>query len=168
MDDNSVMQIITKWKNQDEISSSGLEYHEPILAQRLTLFESDIHIKSKLQDQLPNGLEQMHLDLMTECREAEDFDLAKTYSARLQKIILSKPALSKEFLAKVHLENAQLYWDNDEVDNAEYFIELVIDSKIPSFTLSKGLCMMGELRAKSGLKRTKVIAKDYLSKSIHK
>lgn len=162
-DEESIQQLITKWKHQDQISSSGFKYREPILAQRVTIFESaGVRFKRKLTNvwQTNNGIQHMYIELVDRCREEGVFNLGKRYLSKLQ-----EKSLSKEMKARTYIADAQWNWSNGELETAQNLISNVIATKLPSITHAKALGMMGKYLAETRLEDPNTIVKCYLMKS---
>lgn len=156
--------IINKWKYQDQIATCGFNYREPVLAQRVTMFQSaGVRARRKIENvcKFTEGIQQMILNLVTECREEGFTNLGNRYSCALQKM-----TLSREMRAKALIEDAQLNWNGGETEMAKHLISAVIDENTPSFTHSKALGMMGEYLAEARLEDTRTIFKSYLMKSM--
>lgn len=156
--------IINKWKYQDEIASCGFSYREPILAQRVIMFgAAGLRAKRKIENvcKISDGIQQMILNLVTECREEGFFNLGERYSAKLQGM-----DLSREMKFKVLIEDAQLNWCRGDGEMAQHMIATVIKGKTPTFTHSKALGMMGEYLADARLEDVNTIIKSYLMESI--
>lgn len=156
--------IINKWKYQDQIATCGFNYREPVLAQRVVMFQSaGVRARRKIENvcKFTEGIQQMILNLVTECREEGFSNLGNRYSCALQKM-----TLSREMKAKALIEDAQLNWNCGETEMAKHLISAVIDENTPSFTHSKALGMMGEYLADARLEETRTIFKSYLEKSL--
>lgn len=155
--------VINKWKNQDQIASCGFKYREPILAQRITLLESaGVRAKRKFENvcKFGDGIQQMMLNLVAECREEGFLNLGERYSATLQ-----KKNLNREMKARACVEDAQLNWKRGESEMAQMLIANVIKQELPSFTRAKAFGIMGEYLAEARLEDTKTIIKSYLKES---
>lgn len=155
--------VINKWKNQDQIASCGFKYREPILAQRITLLESaGVRAKRKFESvgNFSNGIQEMILNLVAECREEGFLNLGQRYSA-----MLHKNNLNREMKARAFIEDAQLNWKRGECEMAKLLIENVIKQEFPSFTRAKAFGMMGEYLAEARLEDTKTIINSYLKES---
>ncbi|XP_055323121.1 serine/threonine-protein kinase ATM isoform X2 [Sitodiplosis mosellana] len=155
--------VINKWKNQDRIASCGFKYREPILAQRVTLLESaGVRAKRKFESvcKFGDGIQQMILNLVAECREEDFLNLGERYSAALH-----KKALNREMKARAFIEDAQLNWKRGESEMAQLLIANVIKQEFPSLTRAKAFGIMGEYLAEARLEDTKTIIKSYFKES---
>lgn len=159
--------LLNKWKYQDEIASCEFSHRETILAQRLTMFQSAKAVATRKIESSGNGIQQMLRKLASECRRAGFNNWARRYLSKLHKLIEKKGFdVSKELKARALIEDAQLTWTQGETDAAQQMITAVIDMKLPSFTHSKALGIMGEYLAEARLEDTKTIIDKYLLKSI--
>lgn len=167
-DEATIKQLISKWKHQDGIASSGFNYREPILAQRVVLFESaGIRVKRKLDNvcKFTDGVEQMILNLVAECREEGFLNKGERYSLMFHKKKLSVE-IEHEMRARGFIEDAQLNWSRGESEMAQHLINHVIKEQRPSFTHPKALRMMGEYLAEARLEDTNTIVKSYFMRSM--
>lgn len=167
-DEATIKQLISKWRHQDQIASCGFNYREPILAQRVTLFESaGIRVKRKLENvcKFTDGVEQMILNLMAECRDEGIPNLSERYLSMFHNKKLSTE-IEHEMRARAHIEDAQLNWCKGKSEMAQHLINHVIEEKRPSFTHSKALRMMGEYLAEGRLEDTNEIVKTYFMRSM--
>lgn len=155
--------MINKWKNQDRIASCDFKYREPILAQRVTLLESaGVRAKRKFESVSKfDGIQQMILNLVAECREEGFLNLGERYSATLH-----KKNLIREMKARAFIEDAQLNWKRGELEMAQHLITNVAKQEFPSFTRAKAIGMMGEYLAEARLEDTKTIIDSHLKESI--
>lgn len=156
--------IINKWNYQDQVSLCGFNYREPILAQRVIMVQSaGVRAARKIENvgKFGASLQQMILNLITECREEGFFNLGHRYSATLHKM-----QLSGEMKAHALIEDAQLSWSRGEGDMAKHMITAVIAENKPTFTHAKALWMMGEYLADARLEDTNTIIQTYFSKSV--
>ncbi|XP_031619505.1 serine/threonine-protein kinase ATM [Contarinia nasturtii] len=151
--------VINKWKYQDQIASCGFNYREPILAQRITLLESaGVRAKRNFEKvfKFGDGIDQMILNLVSECREEGFYNLGERYLSTLY-----KKKLNREMNARAYIEDAQLNWSQGESEMAQKLIENIIKDMFPSFTRAKAIGMMGEYLAEARLEDTKTIINDY-------
>lgn len=84
--------IINKWKLHDAIPCSDFIYREPILAQRITIFNlAGVRAKRKIEAvvKMSEGIQSMLLNLVSEARKEESFNLATRYLATLNSMQLS-------------------------------------------------------------------------------
>lgn len=85
--------LINKWKDQDAIPSSDFAYREPILAQRIAIFNSaGIRARRKIESvlEINEGIQNMLLNLIAESRKEKSFNMATRYLATLNNQVLSK------------------------------------------------------------------------------
>lgn len=125
--------IINKWNDQDQVSLCGFSYREPILAQRVIMVQSaGIRAMRKIANVCKFGvsLQQMILNLITECREEGYFNLGERYSATLHKM-----ELSHEMRAETLIEDAQLSWTRGEGEMAKHMIAAVINENKPTLVI---------------------------------
>lgn len=132
-----------------------------ILAQRFTLFQSATIVATRKIENLNDGIQQILLKLVTECREEGDTNLGKRYS-----YILHKMKLPNEIEAKAFIEDAQLHWIDGKTEMAHSFVKAVIDKKTPSFVHSTALSMMGEYLAEAGMEDTNTVIQNYLMEAM--
>lgn len=138
------------------------------MAQRVTLFESaGVRIKRKFDNvcKFTDGVEQMILNLVAECREEGFFNLGERYSSIFHRKKLAAE-IEVEMKARACIEDAQLNWSRGEPEMAQHLVKYVIKEQRPSFTHPKALRMMGEYLAEARLEDTNTIVKSYFMKSI--
>lgn len=85
--------IIKKWKFQDSVPSNEFSCREPILAQRITIFKSaGTRARRKIETvyNLKDGIQQMTLNLATECREEGYQNLSQRYLSSIQNMQLTR------------------------------------------------------------------------------
>lgn len=124
--------IINKW---NQVSLCGFSYREPILAQRVIMVQSaGIRAMRKIGNVCKFGtsIQQMILNLMTECREEGYFNLGERYSATLHKM-----QLSHIMKAEALIEDAQLSWARGEGEMAKHMIDAVIKENKPTLVFRK-------------------------------
>lgn len=153
--------IFNKWRDQDQIASCEFRHREEILAQRLTLFQSATLGATRKIEHSSDGIQQMLLNLVSECHQEGFNNLGKRYSS-----ILHQMKLSNEMEARALIEDARLNWNRGDTEIAQHLIKAVIDKKVPSFTHSTALAMMGEYLAEARLEDTKTIIQNYLMESM--
>lgn len=156
--------IINKWNYQDQMSLCGFSYREPILAQRVTMVQSaGIRATRKIANvgKFGTSLQQMVLNLITECRDEGFFNLGERYSAELHKM-----QLPRELKAEVLIEDALLSWTRGDGDMAKHMISAVINQHKPTFTHAKALWMMGKYLADARLEDTNTIIEKYFERSV--
>lgn len=92
--------IINKWKHNDAIPSSDFNYREPILAQRLRIVSSaGIRAKRKIESiyKIDEGIQEMLLNLSSECRKEGYYNFATRYLTTLNSLILSREMKASDF-----------------------------------------------------------------------
>lgn len=80
--------------------------------------------------------------------------------------MLHQMKLSNEIEARALIEDARLNWNRGDTEIAQHLIKAVIDKRVPSFTHSTALAMMGEYLAEARLEDTKTIIQNYLMESM--
>lgn len=104
MSDTCAEMVINKWKGQDAIGPSDFIYREPVLAQRVRLFEAaGVRAKRKIESvcKSEDSIPAMVLQLAGECREEGHFTLATRHLATINAERLSREMTVSAF----HLSN---------------------------------------------------------------
>lgn len=134
------------------------------MAQRSIIFQSaGVRARRKIENacNFTNVIQQMILNLVSECRAEGFFNLGERYS-----VMLHKMELLHEMKTKALIEDAQLNWQRGESEMTQHMISTVIKEKQPTFTHARALGMMGEYMADGRLEDTKTIIDTYFLKSI--
>lgn len=84
---------MNKWKDEEELPFSSFENREPILAQRIVLFNSaGVRAKRKIESffNISEGTQEMLLNLASVCRKEGFSNLAIRYMADLHSMELPR------------------------------------------------------------------------------
>lgn len=155
--------IIQKWKHQDAVPSNEFICREPILAQRIILFQSaGLRAQRKIENvcNLTNGIQQMILELAGECREERCFNMSQRYLASLREM-----NTSREMSIKMLYENAKLSWDIGDHVLTKHMIDAVRNERILSHVPIAAWGMYGEYLAETRAENTRTIIEEYFKKS---
>lgn len=160
---NTTEFIIQKWKHQDAVPSNEFICREPILAQRIILFQlAGIRAQRKIENvcNLTNGIQQMILELAGECREEGCLNMSQRYLATLREM---NP--SRDMTIKMLYENAKLSWDIGDHVLTKQLIDSVRNEIIFSHVPIAALGMYGEYLAETRAENTKTIIEKYFKQS---
>lgn len=114
--DTSAALVIKKWEGQDAIAPSDFIYREPVLAQRVRLFEAaGVRAKRKLHDvwKSEEGIPEIVLQLVSECREEGYFTSATRHLTTINAEHLSREMTVSAFhtlFSKMSIEHAFIFF----------------------------------------------------------
>lgn len=163
MKQNSPEFIIQKWKHQDAVPSNEFICREPILAQRIILFQSaGIRAQRKIESvcNLTNGIQQMILELAGECREEGCLNMSQRYLAQLREM-----SPSRDMTIKMLYESGKLSWKIGDHVLTKQLIYAVQKERIMSHIPIAALGMYGEYLAETRSENIKTIHEKYFKES---
>lgn len=98
--------MVKKWNEQDAIAPSDFIYREPILAQRIRLFEAaGVRAKRKIENVYKDSIPAMTLQMVSECREEGHLSLASRHLATI-----STKHLTKDMTVSSFRMTSFIYW----------------------------------------------------------
>lgn len=160
---NSPEFIIQKWQHQDAVPSNEFSCREPILAQRIILFQlAGVRAQRKIENvcNLTNGIQQMILQLAGECRVEGCYSKSQRYLASLREL---NP--SRDMTTKMLYENAKLSWDIGDHVLTKHLIDAVRNQRGLSEVPIAALGMYGEYMAETRAENIRTIIEEYFKKS---
>ncbi|XP_008191052.1 serine-protein kinase ATM isoform X2 [Tribolium castaneum] len=158
LSENKLIEILLKWKSQDEIISNDYSYVEPIQAQRIVLLR-DLLIKK-------HSLSEVIVDMILGYAQLARVEGNSFEASRILKQMNSlKP--SSDIMARIQFEEAQLSWSiKDDVTAKCILRHFCTNKNVDPRLHAMALKMTGEWMAESSSENYHTIIQNYFQKSL--